>query len=440
MKRINLLAILLLLLAGSLSAQSSLLQAGPMLGYNEMREVLLWVQTTAPARVQIAYWPQGSPGERLLTAEQQTSKADAYTAKLLADEVEPGVKYRYELLIEGRAVKLDYPTEFTVQPLWQWRTDPPAFKVAIGSCSYINEEPYDRPGRPYGGEYQVFQSIHRLRPDAMVWLGDNVYLREVDWYSRTGILKRYTHTRSLPELQPLLASTHHYAIWDDHDFGPNDSDGSFVHKDKTLEAFQLFWGNPTYGIDGQPGITTFFQYADVDFFLLDNRYHRSANRRRLGDKTLLGQAQLDWLIDALAASRAPFKMICIGGQVLNTVPMHENYINLNPGERDYLLGRIEEEDIKNVIFLTGDRHHTELSRYVNGKGHAVYDFTSSPLSSGTPREVTEENEHRVEGTLVVQRNFGMLEFSGPRTARKLILRTYDSAGKELWKYEIEAEK
>jgi alkaline phosphatase D len=50
------------------------------------------------------------------------------------------------------------------------------------------------------------------------------------------------------------------------------------------------------------------------------------------------------------------------------------------------------------------------------------------------------NEHRVEGTLAVQRNFGMLEFSGPRTARKLTLRTYDSAGKELWQYEIEAER
>jgi hypothetical protein len=39
--------ILFFLVASALHAQSSLLQSGPMLGYSEMREVLLWVQTKA---------------------------------------------------------------------------------------------------------------------------------------------------------------------------------------------------------------------------------------------------------------------------------------------------------------------------------------------------------------------------------------------------------
>ncbi|GIW22755.1 MAG: hypothetical protein KatS3mg068_1762 [Candidatus Sericytochromatia bacterium] len=34
----------------------------------------------------------------------------------------------------------------------------------------------------------------------MIWLGDNAYLREADWYSWRGIGKRYTHTRSLKNL------------------------------------------------------------------------------------------------------------------------------------------------------------------------------------------------------------------------------------------------
>ncbi|MCB0572700.1 MAG: alkaline phosphatase family protein, partial [Phaeodactylibacter sp.] len=219
-----------LLLGNAVAAQSALLQSGPMLGYNEMREVLLWVQTKAPATVQFAYWPEAEPGRRMFTAEKQTEKSDAFTAKLLADQVEPGTKYRYELLIDGKPVSLPYPAAFETQPLWQWRTGPPAFKVAIGSCAYINETEYDRPGTPYGSDYQIFQSIYEQHPNAMIWLGDNVYLREADWFSRTGILHRYTHTRSLPEMQPLLASTHHYAIWDDHDYGPNNSNRSYIHK------------------------------------------------------------------------------------------------------------------------------------------------------------------------------------------------------------------
>ena len=422
-------------------AQSNLLQSGPMLGYSEMKEVLLWVQTTDEADVQFAYWEKEKPKPTAkLTAKIRTASADAYTAKLIADQVEPGRTYNYELRINGKTVNLPYPTVFSTQTLWQWRTDPPNFTVALGSCTYINEEAYDRPGKSYGGQYEIFTSIYEKSPDAMIWLGDNTYLREVDWYTMEGIQDRYTNDRSVKEMQPLLASTHHYAIWDDHDFGPNDSDRSFLHKDKTLKTFTDFWGNPTYGLPGQKGITSAFKYNDIDFFLLDNRYHRSPNHRKTGERTILGKEQLQWLIDALSSSRAPFKMVCIGGQVLNTAGVYENYANHHWEERALLLELLETEEIKNVIFLTGDRHHTELSKYVNAKGNTIYDLTISPLTSGTGGPSEEEiNALRVDGTVVSQRNFGMLEFSGERTARELKMTVYDTAGKELWTRTIQAE-
>ena len=426
--------------AATLTGQSELLRSGPMLGYAEMREVLLWAQTTEAARVEFAYWPAGDPRDVHLTAPVTTARQDHYVARALADEVEPGVRYDYELRINGRAVELPYSTTFQTQTLWQWREDPPKFTVAVGSCSYINEPVYDRPGNNYGGDYQIFSSIHARRPDAMLWLGDNVYLREADWYSRTGILKRYTHSRAVAELQPLLASTHHYAIWDDHDFGPNDSDRSFLHKDKTLEAFRLFWGNPTVGLPhAEGGITSAFRWADMDFFLLDNRYFRTPNQRTTGERVYFGETQLEWLIDALAASDAPFKFIATGGQVLNTEPVFENYVRLAPAERAYLLGRIEEEDIEGVVFLTGDRHHTEMSSYVNAAGNRVYDLTISPLTSGAGGNRDDEiNRLREDGTLVLQRNCGLLTFSGPRTARELLIQVFDTEGEELWQRTIKA--
>ena len=426
----------------SLFAQSSLLQSGPMLGYSEMLEVLLWVQTKKAAKVQIVYWEKGKKKEQFKTLAQQTEKSMAFTAKLIADEVTPGKQYEYELLINDQRVKLPYPTSFQSQTLWQWRSKPPDFKLALGSCSYINETVYDRPGEPYGGDYRIFNSIREKKPDLMIWLGDNVYYREVDWYSRTGILHRNTHTRSLPELQPLLAATHHYAIWDDHDYGPNDSDRSFIHKDWTKRAFELFWGNPSFGLPQlhHQGITTQFQWNDVDFFLLDNRYFRTPNHRKSGEATILGKPQLEWLIDALAYSEASFKMVVIGGQVLTTVEKWENYIHNHAEERAYLLERIAEENIKNVVFLTGDRHHTELSKMVNHRGNAVYDLTVSPLTSGTGSSREEVNKNRVEGTLRVQRNFGIVEMSGPVEERKMTMKIYDTDGKELWKKAIIREK
>lgn len=410
-----------------------------MLGYTDMFETMLWVQTKSAAKVQFAYWVKDSlDAGKFFTESVRTAKEKAFTAHLVADKVLPGRVYDYQLLINDKPVVFDYPTTFQTQPLWKFRTDPPDVKIALGSCAYVNEPAYDRPGKAYGGDYQIFGAIHRQQPDLMLWLGDNTYLREPDWFTRTGFLHRYTHTRSLPELQPLLASTHHYAIWDDHDYGTNDSDRSFIYKELATEVFEMFWGNPTYGLPGEDGITSYFQWGDVDFFLMDDRYFRTPNERKTGNCKYLGTAQFDWLIDALVASKATFKFVAVGGQVLTTYPKYETYINLCPEERIELLRRIEQEGIKNVIFLTGDRHHTELSKLVNDSGHAVYDFTVSPLTSGA-HTTDEPNLLRVPGTLVTQRNFGTMEISGPRKQRSLTMRIFDSNGTELWSETIQAE-
>jgi alkaline phosphatase D len=430
--------VFLLISCGAVFSQESLLQSGPMVGYSEMREALLWVQTSAPAKVKFAYFEENKPDPQYFTEEITTEKAAAFTAKLIADRLEPGKWYTYELFINNKKINRPYDLKFQTQKLWQWREEPPPFSFVIGSCAYVNETPYDRPGKPYGGDFEIFNAIYKSRPDMMLWLGDNVYLREADWYSRSSILYRYTHTRSLAELQPLLGSVHHYAIWDDHDFGPNNSDRSFRNKHHTLEAFRLFWGNPTFGIDGNPGTTTMFQWADTDFFLLDNRYYRTPNDRTTGERTILGETQIQWLIDALVASAAPFKFVVLGGQFLNVVAKFENY-SVYPEERDRIIREITQEHIPGVIFLSGDRHHTEISKLDRPGNYPLYEFTISPLTSGpAPQAVDEPNYLRVPGTFTGERNFAKLDISGPREERVLTVTVYNKDGVELWKQTLHA--
>jgi alkaline phosphatase D len=423
----------------TLAAQHPLLQAGPMLGYVEMREALLWAQTNQSATVQFEYWPAAdASAPHQFTAKKVTEKATVYTAKCVVEDLEPGVQYNYTLYINGEKVNLPYPTLFSTQSLWQWRTDPPAFAVATGSCNYVNETPYDRPGKPYGGDQKVFTAINAQKPNVMLWLGDNTYLREVDWMTRSGMAHRYTHTRSTPELQPLLASAHHYAIWDDHDYGPNNSDATWSHKDDAWDLFQAFWGNPTFGVSGQKGCTSWFQYTDIEFFMLDNRYFRTPNFCKTCPRTMLGEAQLTWFKAALAASRAPFKIVALGGQLL-TNAYDETYINVFPAERDSILNFIERENIKGVVFVTGDPHYAELSALKNGAGNMVYELTTSPLTAGVNTNVSKiQNNNRVEGTAVAQNNFAMLRFSGPRTARQLEISLYGNDGQVLWTKTVKA--
>ena len=415
-----------------------LINSGPMVGYSTMQEVLLWVQTDEKAKVHFEYYEIENPKIRFKTDEIQTLKKSGYVAKLIADQVKPGKKYKYDIFINDLKVERDYAMEFQTQKLWKWRTNPPDVSFVIGSCSYVNEPKFDRPGKPYGNNFEIFNSINNKNPDFMLWLGDNTYLREPDWNSRTGFINRYSHTRALPELQPLLASTHHYATWDDHDFGPNNSDGSFWLKETASEIFKLFWANPNYDVTGNGGITGFFQWGDLDFFLMDNRYHRTSNNNFTEDRQLLGKDQIDWLINALTFSQAPFKFIAIGGQVLSSGAVYENYATY-PEERKYLLDKIREAKIEGVVFLDGDRHHTVLSKMQESEDvYPLYDLTCSSLTAGTNKDDESYNKYSLKETLVSVNNFGMLNISGPANDRELNIKIFDKDGQELWRKSIKA--
>ncbi len=422
-------------------AQFKILQSGPMVGYSEMLEVPIWVQTTVPANVQIAYWPVNETKIKHLSNIVVTEKASAYKALLIADVLEPGNTYEYQVIINGKIINLPYQTSFQTQSLWKWRTDPPDFSFVMGSGTYINEEKYDRPGKGYGDGYQIFNSMLNLHPDFMIWLGDNIYLREPDWNSKTGIHHRYTHTRSLPEMQAFLASTHNYAILDDHDFGPNDSDRGFWNKDQTLDAFELFWANPSYGSSEVKGAITSFQWGDADFFLLDNRSHRSPNKRKTGERTQLGEQQIQWLFDNLTSSYGTFKFVVIGGQFLSTSPTYESYSNYGfENERQRIIDFIYKENIKNVVFLTGDVHFSELAVLKKKNKPTIWDITSSPLNSGVNIHAKEkDNKLRIDESVIIQRNFTEIKLTGTVDERMLHLTYYDSDGKLIWSYEIEKE-
>ena len=424
-----------------LFSQKNMLQSGPMVGYSDMFEVMLWAQTKKEAAVKIIYYNLNAPEKNHTTNTVVTKKENAYTAHLLADEVEPGLLYNYDLYINDKKISFDYKTQFQTQKLWKWRTDAPDFSFATGSGAYINEPAYDRPGKGYGGDYQIYESIADKKPDFMLWLGDNTYLRESDWNTKTGILHRYTNTRSTKEMQKLLATTHNYAIWDDHDFGPNDSDKSFWNKNETLSGFKLFWANPSYGIADTKGAITFFNWEDCDFFLLDNRYYRDPDKLISDDKTQLGKKQKEWLKNALTYSNAKFKFIVLGGQFLTTGGAYEVFTNFGYSkERTEIIEFIYKQNIKNVIFLTGDRHHSEISVLKNRYKPTIYDITTSPFTSHHASENKDEvNSLRIKGSLINQRNFSVLSISGTNNKRILKINFYDSDGKPIYNYEITPE-
>ena len=153
---------------------------------------------------------------------------------------------------------------------------------------------------------------------------------------------------------------------------------------------------------------------------------------------MLGSDQLEWLIDALVDSQAIFKFIVIGNQVLNPAAVEANYANYED-ERLALLEAIEEEGVRGVFFLTGDRHRTELTKLERPGAYPLYDLTVSPLTAGVSfAGATEANTLRVDDTLVAERNFALLDFDGPAEDRRLTITVIDKDGNERWTREIYA--
>jgi alkaline phosphatase D len=349
-----------------------------------------------------------------------------HTCFFQISQLNPNSNYTYTL--SNSTFKSD-TFSFHTQQLWQWRKDPPTFKIAFGSCTYINDTPFDRPGKAYGQSTYIFNSLLEDHPTAMIWGGDNVYFREGDWETAADMAARYTHTRTDLNIKKVLSTIPNYAVWDDHDFGPNDSNGSFQFKNESANVFRQMWPNQGYVLPSGP-VYGKSSIHDVDIYFLDNRFFRTAKKN---DSTsqMLGKAQIDWLINDLIASKATFKLIVVGSQILNTEAVFETYAN-HAEERTYLLNQLAQHQIKNVIFLSGDRHFSECSALEITKGNRIIDLTCSPLTSKPFTDVKEKNLNRIDQSLVTQQNYALLHFSGPLKNRVLQLELKDQEGKSLW--------
>jgi alkaline phosphatase D len=199
----------------------------------------------------------------------------------------------------------------------------------------------------------------------------------------------------------------------------------------------MYWGNPNY-IFPNEGITGQFQWSDVEFFLMDDRWNKAPNDLEDPAKDYFGQKQLNWLLDAMTTSKAPFKIVVNGGQIINPAKVFENMANYEQ-ERNQLLREIQKRKISGVLFLSGDRHVSNLWKLDRPGTYPLYDLTVSPFTAGAAKaHPLDKNQQLVTGTTIEDRAFSVLSVNGPLKDRKLTITLYSSTGKEFWKKEIKA--
>jgi alkaline phosphatase D len=344
--------------------------------------------------------------------------------KLNLNGLEIDSTYNYIILIDGKPVASSEVLKFTRKDLWQFRKPALDFSFLTGSCSYFNDPKYDRPGNHME---EILQFLKQwLKPRLLFIYGLVTIGICVKWIfiAPWGLNDRASRHRSQPVLQKLMTSMPQFAIWDDHDFGPNDAGKSYILKVESRKIFMNYRCNPSYGEEGK-GIYIKISYSDVDIFMTDDRYFRSedempdsTNGEPNKNKYYFGPMQMEWLKNALLFSNSTFKIVATRSQVLNPYSDFE-CMKYYSAEYMELMNFPASQKVRGVLFLTGDRHRNEIIKMTRKGLFPLYDITVSPYTSGIGKVKGAElnNPVRVAGTLVEEENFSKVTVTGKRNHR-----------------------
>jgi alkaline phosphatase D len=313
--------------------------------------------------------------------------------------------------------------------------------IAFGACVH-----QDKPA-------PAFDAIADLVPDLFVMLGDNIYGDTEDMavlkekYQRMAARSGFQRVR---KVCPILAT------WDDHDYGLNDGGSGYAKRDESQQVFADIFELPEDSpVRRRSGVYDVYTYGPpekrLQLILLDTRYFRSALKKRpepgnLYDgssgpyqpnpdpnATMLGETQWKWLAKQF---RKPAKLRVVVSSIQVVSPHHgwEKWMNM-PRETERLYGLIRDTRAGGVVFLSGDRHHAEISRNDDtGVGYPLYDITVGSMTHGR-KWANEINPYRL-GAMYNDENFGALTIDWLKPDPLISLQIRDPQGKLLLRHQF----
>jgi alkaline phosphatase D len=366
--------------ASLLEAGQKDLVHGPMLGDMTHRSVKVWVRTVSEQPVRIAVSRSSFMTDPEITEAVMTRASWDYTAEITVHGLEPDTRYYYSVLLG--------PEQQEIRAAHQkFRTYPePAkanrFQVAFGGCAGF--VPFNE---------RMWDTVRKFEPLAVFALGDNVYIDDPESPDQQQLM--YYQRQSRPEFRRMTGSIPIYAIWDDHDFAMDDSEGGPgidipYWKPMVWDIFRQNWVNPEYASGDRPGGWFDFQLADVHFIFLDGRFYREHAGRwgdgeRIENATMLGPHQKEWLRETLTGSEATFKVL-ISPVPWNNYSKGEGIRKLDgwygyQEEREEIFSWINEHQVDGVLLLSSDRHRSDAWLNERNEGYDLYEFGSGHFTN-----------------------------------------------------------
>jgi phosphodiesterase/alkaline phosphatase D-like protein len=203
---------------------------------------------------------------------------------------------------------------------------------------------------------------------------------------RTAYLKAF----QLEPLRQLCRKVPLVYIWDDHDYGPNNSDKYSPSRLASRKVYQEIV--PHYPLilgQGDVPIYQAFTVGRVRFILTDLRSERSSNNALDGpNKTMMGKKQLEWFMKELKESSRAYALVIWVSSVTWTARVEEGADHWGgfAYERKMIANFIKKHRIHNLLVVSGDAHSVAAddgrnSDYADGGGAPLPVIIAAPLDN-----------------------------------------------------------
>ena len=237
------------------------------------------------AAVQLEVHPAAAPDQaRRISGTRSRPFADVHQFHLTG--LSPATSYRYAVTVDGVVDSSLTGRTRTVA------RGPQSFRVALGSCAET------------GSRHPVFNAIRAARPDLFLHLGD-LHYEDIDVPQVGAFGDAYHRVHASPEQAALFRSVPLAYVWDDHDYGPNNSSRQAPGQDAAQQAYRTYVPHYALPADGPSApIYQAFTVGRVRFLLTDLRSARTPNDAvDVPTRTMMGARQRQWFKDELAAAR-----------------------------------------------------------------------------------------------------------------------------------------
>jgi alkaline phosphatase D len=254
--------------------------------------------------------------------------------------LQPNTRYYYAPEING-AIDISGSGTFRTHP--QGRA---LFKLALASCSWT------------GSANPVFNSIKNQNPLFFMHLGDMHY-ENIPHNNRDLFRNAFNRALTSPTQSALYRSTAVDYVWDDHDYGPNNSDSTSPAREAARLTYREY--APHYplveGDDTAAAIYHSFDVGRVRFIICDARSARSpASAPDNSAKTMLGETQKDWFKAELLRTKRD-NMLAVWANSLPWIGLTgDDGWYLYTTERRELANFIAEKEITELCMISGDAH------------------------------------------------------------------------------------